>query len=112
MVVLEDRNPTTHPLRELSPTFDALYSGTGRPRTAPEKLLRALLLQVLYTIHREVQLVEQLAYNLALALVCRYLPRGVGVVSRHVHEEPPAAAQWDDGRAVSHARWGGPKRCS
>lgn len=74
-VVLEDRIPATHPLRELrrlvdpilcdrSPTFDALYSGTGRPSIPPEQLLRALLLQVLYTIRSERQLVEQLEHNL------------------------------------------------
>lgn len=74
-VVLEDRIPATHPLRDLrrlvdpilrdlSPTFDALYSGTGRPSIPPEQLLRALLLQVLYTIRSERQLVEQLEYNL------------------------------------------------
>ena len=73
--VLEDRIPATHPLRdlrrlvdpilrELSPTFDALYSGTGRPSIPPEQLLRALLRQVLYSIRRERQLVEQLEYNL------------------------------------------------
>jgi transposase len=74
-VVLEDRIPGTHPLRDLrrlvdpilrdlSPTFDALYSGTGRTSIPPEQLLRALLLQVLYTIRSERQLVEPLEYNL------------------------------------------------
>jgi transposase len=74
-VVLEDRVPATHPLRalrrlvdpllrDLSPTFAALYSGTGRPSIPPEQLLRALLLQILYSIRSERQLVEQLEYNL------------------------------------------------
>ena len=74
-VVLEDRVPATHPLRalrrlvdpllrDLSPTFGALYSGTGRPSIPPEQLLRALLLQILYSIRSERQLVEQLEYNL------------------------------------------------
>jgi transposase len=74
-VVLGDRIPASHPLRDLrrlvdpilrdlSPTFDALYSGTGRPSIPPEQLLRALLLQVLYSIRSERQLVEQLEYNL------------------------------------------------
>jgi transposase len=40
-------------LKELSPQFDMLYSYTGRPSIAPEKLLRALLLQVLYTVRSE-----------------------------------------------------------
>jgi transposase len=71
----EERVPPDHPLRvirvtvdtvlkELSPQFDALYSHTGRPSIAPEKLLRALLLQVLYTIRSERLLMEQLDYNL------------------------------------------------
>jgi transposase len=51
-------------LRRLSPRFDTLYIKFGRPSIAPEKLLRALLLQVLYTIRSERQLVEQLQYNL------------------------------------------------
>jgi transposase len=71
----EARVPKEHPLRTirvlvdgvlkaLSRPFDALYSHTGRPSNAPEKLLRALLLQVLYTIRSERLLMEQLEYNL------------------------------------------------
>jgi transposase len=63
-VSLEKRVPAEHPLRtlwaltnavlqELSPLFDQLYAGTGRPSIAPEKLLRAILLQVLYSIRSE-----------------------------------------------------------
>ena len=74
-VALEDRIPADHPLRvirtlidplllALSPRFDELYSAQGRRSIAPEKLLRALLLQVLYTIRSERQLMEQLDYNL------------------------------------------------
>ena len=51
-------------LRELSPRFQELYSHTGRPSIPPERLLRALLLQVLYTIRSERMLMEQLDYNL------------------------------------------------
>jgi transposase len=51
-------------LEEMSPRFDELYSRVGRPSIAPEKLLRALLLQVLYTIRSERLLMEQLDYNL------------------------------------------------
>jgi transposase len=40
-------------LRELSPLFESLYAKTGRPSIAPERLLRALLLQLLYTIRSE-----------------------------------------------------------
>ena len=51
-------------LGELSDLFDQMYSTMGRPSIAPEKLLRALLLQVLYTVRSERMLMEQLDYNL------------------------------------------------
>jgi len=71
----EMRVPQDHPLRglrrmcdealrQLSAEFDELYSHTGRPSIAPEMLLRALLLQPLYSIASERLLVEQLDYNL------------------------------------------------
>ena len=71
----EKRVPQDHPLRtirtmvdvilkDLSPLFETLYSNTGRPSIAPEKLLRTLLLQVLYTVRSERLLMEQLDYNL------------------------------------------------
>ena len=71
----ERRVPPDHPLRpirvmadaaleRLSPSFAALYSHTGRPSIAPEKLLRALLLQILYSVRSEALLMEQLDYNL------------------------------------------------
>ena len=71
----EERVPADHPLRPiramvdtalraLSPSFDAMYKDFGRPSIAPEKLLRSLLLQVLYTIRSERMLMEQLEYNL------------------------------------------------
>ena len=74
-VSLEDRVPADHPLRairritdraleRLSPKFGMLYINFGRPSVPPEQLLRALLLQALYTIRSERQLMEQLDYNL------------------------------------------------
>jgi transposase len=71
----EARVPQDHPLRAiralvdevlatLSPRFATLYARVGRPSIPPEKLLRAQLLQVLYTIRSERQLMEQLDYNL------------------------------------------------
>ena len=51
-------------LERLSPRFAKLYSPTGRPSVPPEKLLRALLLQVFYSIRSEALLMEQLDYNL------------------------------------------------
>jgi transposase len=51
-------------LRSLSAEFDKLYAATGRPSVAPEYVLRALLLQVFYSIRSERMLVEQIDYNL------------------------------------------------
>ena len=50
-------------LREMSPVFDSMYARRGRPSIPPEKLLRALLLQILYTVRSERLLMEQLDYN-------------------------------------------------
>jgi len=74
-VSLEQRVPKDHPLRTLralvdgilanmSALFDQRYSHTGRPSIPPEQLQRALLVQILFTIRSERQLVEQLDYNL------------------------------------------------
>ena len=71
----EQRVPRNHPLRRLRPLvdqvlgalsvrFSRMYARVGRPSIAPEKLLRALLLQGLYSIRSERLLVEQLDYNL------------------------------------------------
>jgi transposase len=71
----EQRVPADHPMRpirrlvdaalgRLSPQFDAIYTEFGRPSIPPEQLLRALLLQVLYTVRSERLLIEQLEYNL------------------------------------------------
>lgn len=71
----EDRVPASHPLRtirvltdeilaQLSTLFASMYSRIGRPSIPPEKLLRALLLQILYTVRSERMLMEQLDYNL------------------------------------------------
>src|SRR5271169_3197079 len=74
-ISLEQRVPIGHPLRairamvdqalnELWLHFDALYARRGRPSVPPEQLLRALLLQVLYAIRSERQLMEQIDFNL------------------------------------------------
>lgn len=71
----ERRVPVDHPLRTLRPMvdealrglsglFDAMYASEGRPSIPPEKLLRALILQLLYSVRSERQLMEQLDYNL------------------------------------------------
>ena len=74
-VAAEDRVPADHPLRPIrkqvdeilramSREFDELYAEGGRASIPPERLLRALLLQVFYSIRSERMLVEQLNYNL------------------------------------------------
>jgi len=74
-VSLEDRIPDNHPLRpirrmvddaleRLSDRLDALYANEGRPSIPPERLLRASLLQILYSVRSEALLMEQLQYNL------------------------------------------------
>ena len=76
-VSCEARVSLEHPLRliravvdealdVLSPKFDRLYVRVGRPGIAPEKLLRALLLQAFYSVRSERQLMEQIGYNLLL----------------------------------------------
>jgi transposase len=71
----EKRVPADHPLRpirtmvdgilkEMSPRFARLYADVGRPSIAPERLLRALLLQIFYSVRSERLLMEQLQYNL------------------------------------------------
>src|SRR5438128_7956676 len=71
----EQRVPRNHPLRRLRPLvdevlgalssrFNKMYARVGRPSIAPEKLLRALLLQGLYSVRSERLLMEQLDYNL------------------------------------------------
>jgi transposase len=74
-VSLEQRVPQDHPLRAvrkltdrvlrtLSREFDVLYADSGRPSIAPEYILRALLLQVFYSVRSERLLVEQIDYKL------------------------------------------------
>lgn len=74
-VAPERRIPADHPLRpiremtdtvlrQLSRRFSRLYAATGRPSIPPEQLLRALLLQILYSVRSERLLMEQLEYNL------------------------------------------------
>jgi transposase len=74
-VNIEDRIPSNHPLREIkkiadtclrtmSDVFDTLYSQTGRRSIPPESLIKAILLQILYGIRSEIQLMEQMQYNM------------------------------------------------
>jgi transposase len=74
-VNLEERIPDDHPLRAikaladqslkmLSPQFDQLYAKAGRPSIPPEMLIKAILLQILYGIRSEIQLMQQVDFNL------------------------------------------------
>lgn len=74
-VDLENRIPKKHPIRRirrivdealkgLEPEFDSMYASGGRPSIPPEQLLRALLLQILYTIRSERLLMERIDYDL------------------------------------------------
>jgi transposase len=76
----EQRVPQDHPLRplramtdvalkELQPRFSKLYAKTGRPSIAPEKLLRALLLQALYSVRSERMLNGTVGLQLAVSVV-------------------------------------------
>jgi transposase len=75
LVSPEQRVPADHPLRKvkqladetlaaLSPTFDAMYAGGGRPSIPPERLLKATLLMAFYSVRSERLFCEQLDYNL------------------------------------------------
>jgi len=72
---VDDRIPASHPLRsikaradgilkDMSRRFSAAYGKVGRPSIPPERLIKALLLQALYSIRSEIQLCEQIGYNL------------------------------------------------
>jgi len=74
-VNLEERIPSRHPLRKIGDVvntalatldgdFERLYADEGRPSIAPERLLRASLIQILFSVRSERQLMEQLHYNL------------------------------------------------
>ena len=92
----EERVRKDHPLRavrtmvdevhtQLSRRFDAMYARVGRPSIAPEKLLRAQLLQMLYSIRSE-RLMEEMIYPVVLGIGRRLFDetgdkRSVGVLS-------------------------------
>jgi transposase len=84
---LEDVVPVEHPLRaiksrvdrvlaEMSPRFSQAYGRTGRPSVPPERLLKALLLQALYSVRSEIQLCEQIGYNLLFRWFLDLQPSG------------------------------------
>ncbi len=99
----EQRVPADHPLRtirtmtddalrRLSPRFEAIYATTGRPSIPPEHLLRALLLQVLYSVRSERMLMEQLEYNLLFRWFVGLGDGRRGVGADDLHQESGSAA--------------------
>src|SRR5262245_45144817 len=102
-ISLEQRVPQGHPLRplramadealrELQPRFRKLYAKSGRPSIAPEKLLRARLLQVLYSVRSERMLIGSTGLQPVVPVVrgSEYGRRDLGC--HGVYEEPPAPA--------------------
>jgi transposase len=99
----EERVPAEHPLRpirelvelvlaRLNERFEQMYSAAGRPSIAPEKLLRALLLQILYSVRSERLLMEQLAYNLLFRWFVGLNMDEAVWVADGVHQEPRPTA--------------------
>jgi len=94
---IHDLIPADHPLREIkqradrvlagmSRDFNAAYSKTGRPSIPPERLIKALLLQALYSVRSEIQLCEQIGYNLLFRWFLDMQPfamRTIALVVRH-----------------------------
>jgi len=115
-VDLEQRIPARHPLRKirqvvndalasLDDDFDHLYIDFGRPSIAPERLIRASLLQILFSVRSERQLMEQMQYN----LMFRWFV-GLGIDDpvwgpTDFHKEPRPAA---DDRDVAQGQGGDP----
>lgn len=107
-VSLEQRVPADHPLRgvrkvtdavlcSLNAELDKLYADSGRPSIAPEYILRALLLQVFFSIRSERLLVEQIDYN----LLFRWVGHGrYGVEPRGVLQESRSLAELRDSPAI------------
>lgn len=79
-------------LTALDAEFQALYSHTGRPSISPEYLLRATLLQILYSVRPERMLIEQIDYNLMFRWFIGLSMDDSVMGSRHLHQEPGPAA--------------------
>ena len=99
----EQRVRADHPLRpiramvdqarkELSPEFAKMYSKIGRPSIPPEQLLRALLLQMLYSVRSERLLMEELDYNILFRWFVGLNLDDAGLGADGVHEEPRPVA--------------------
>jgi transposase len=71
-------------LTNMAERFDGMYARTGRPSIPPEKLLRAQLIQMLYSVRSERLLMEEIDYSM-LPVVCRHEPGRAGVGRHGVH---------------------------
>src|SRR3954467_12243765 len=100
---LEERIPVSHPLRpirtmvdealkQMNERFDEIYGDEGRRSIPPERLLRALLLQLLYSVRSERMLMEQMEYNLLFRWFVGLFGRRARMASHGVHEEPGPSA--------------------
>src|SRR6266567_449389 len=108
----ETRVRKDHPLRairvmvdeilaQLSRRFDSMYASAGRPSIPPEKLLRAQLLQMLYSIRSERLLMEEIDYSVLFRWLCGIELGRRGMGRDHVHQEPGPVAGGRGGRRVS-----------
>jgi hypothetical protein len=100
----EQRVPMDHPLRavrglvdevlhDMTREFDGLYASVGRPSIPPERLLRAQLLQIFYSIRSERLLMEQLDYNLPVSPVRRDGHGRADLGTDSLHQESRPAAE-------------------
>jgi transposase len=88
------RRMTDEVLASLSPRFTKMYSDMGRPSIPPEQLLRALLLQSLYTVRSERLLMEEIDYSVLFRWVCRARHGRPDLVANDVQQESrPAVGQ-------------------
>ena len=120
-VDLEARVRKDHPLRtirllvndaleRLQGDFAVLYSGLGRPSIPPERLLRAMLLQAVYSIRSERQLMERLEFDLLFRWFVGLGRRRSGVGPLDVFEEPGPPAGGRCGRRLSVGGFGAATR--
>jgi transposase len=102
------RRMTDAALARLSPRLDRLYSTTGRPSIPPEQLLRALLLQILYSVRSERLLMEELDYSV---LYRWFVGLSMDDLGRHdLHEESGSPADGRYRRRVLCRSTGGDSR--
>jgi hypothetical protein len=113
MKTLNDFVPADHPLRpireilnvalqRMDQRFQTMYSAFGRESIAPEKLMRALILQVLYGLRSERLLVEQFGLQPVVSLVRRTRDGGPSLGSLDLFQEPRPVARAGCGEGVVH----------